>query len=220
MRAVEIVLLAMTWMRSGFCLAGMDPATGRWVRPVKPAGQWQELADRNGEPIHIGDRLRLVDPCPRPQPPHSEDVVTAGLVRVGRLPPGQLLHRLREWAEDEGALRQTLAGEGRSLCLVRVDRFWTAHQEADLHRTRLAFRIGTTVYQNRTALPGYPCTDLVWRAYKGAGGADPSPRETYLAIGLSRAFTDRRGFPVPPSPMVVAVLTVPPLATRMGPVAC
>jgi hypothetical protein len=69
----EVLLLAMTKMQSGICVAGFtpetDPRTGlRWVRPVRDFDTVQpgDMTDANGRLYQCSDivELHLLEPLP------------------------------------------------------------------------------------------------------------------------------------------------------------
>jgi len=80
----RILGLAVTRLASGFCFAGLDLETGRWIRPVRP--KVQSEYDRALLPCDFGclapHRFALAvseweDLCPAPTPPHVEDWLLA-----------------------------------------------------------------------------------------------------------------------------------------------
>ena len=215
----DILILAVTRMRGGVCIAGMttdrDPiARLRWVRPVK-----QHSALLLGD-IRYADRalMRIGDVVvwrlgeAHPDPPHVEDV----LVDPVRDPP-RLLRRLdsgrlaRFCAEHlDRAPDDVLIHETRSLCLARpavVEAWWSYDPYNGHYEARMAFRAGGFDTGER----GVAVTDLAWRALGRAwlaGGerlrlGDAALRERigdiYLTVGRGRTFEGRRW------PLVVGV---------------
>src|SRR5690349_8033067 len=95
-RSPDILILAVTRMRGGVCVAGMatepDALSGlRWVRPVKQhsgllAG---DIRYADGALMRIGDVVVWQLGPARPDPPHVEDVLVDPVRH-----PAQLLRRL------------------------------------------------------------------------------------------------------------------------------
>ena len=215
----DILILAVTRMRGGVCVAGMtterDQTSGlRWVRPVKPSGALLpgDIRYPGGALMRIGDVVawRLGDP--RPDPPHVEDVLVDP-VRA----PARLLRRLdserraRFCAEHlDRAAGDVLLHEKRSLCLLRPDTIaaWWSYDAYNGHyEARVAFQAGDFATGER----GIPVTDLAWRALgrvwlRGSERlrlADAELRERigdlFLTVGRGRTFEGRRW------PLVVGV---------------
>ena len=72
---MRIVVNHLTRMQAGFfCVAGVDLATGRHVRPVLQSGQLGvELLARHGGPFDMANVVELGEAIPTPEPPHVED---------------------------------------------------------------------------------------------------------------------------------------------------
>ncbi len=227
----EVLVLAMTEMRSGICTAGLtmkpDPVTGlRWVRPVREFDTVQpgDMTDAHGRAVQCCDvvELKLVEP--RPDPPHVEDWLTDFVRHRPRL-----LRRLEgEKRADffgkylDQAPEEVLVDHSRSLCLVEPECVW-AHFSLDAYsgkyEARLGFSLGGDADHPRAVSPrGVPVTDLKWRAagrfWLGVeGGTLPLDHHSllehlgaealYLAVGLSRRW---RGVCWP---LVVGVHVVP-----------
>lgn len=208
----EILILAVTRMRGGVCVAGMtaerDPITClRWVRPVKPHRQLLpgDIRYPDGALMRLGDVVAWGLGEPRPDPPHVEDVLVdpvrdrAELRR--RLDPA---HRARFCAGHlDRAPEDVLVHEIRSLCLLRPDSAtaaWSHDSYSGHYEARMAFRLGDFSTEER----GIPVTDVAWRALGRAwleGRArleldDVALRERvgdlYLAIGRGRMYEGRR----------------------------
>jgi hypothetical protein len=215
----DILILAVTRMRGGVCVAGMttepDPVTGlRWVRPVKQHSALLpgdiRYADRTL--MRIGDVVAWRLGEARPDPPHVEDV----LVDPVR-DPARLLRRLhserraRFCAEHlDRAPDDVLIHETRSLCLARpaaVEAWWSYDPYNGHYEARMAFSTGDFDTGER----GVAVTDLAWRALGRAwlgggellclGDAALHERigEIYLTVGRGRTFEGRRW------PLVVGV---------------
>ena len=215
----NILILAVTRMRGGVCVAGMttdpDPIAGlRWVRPVKQhsallAG---DIRYADGTLMRLGDVVAWPMGEARPSPPHVEDV----LVDPVRDPP-RLLRRLdskrlaRFCAEHlDRAPDDVLLHETRSLCLAgpgAVEAWWSYDSYNGYYEARMAFRAGGFDSGER----GVAVTDLAWRALGRAwlAGAerlrlgDAALRERigdiYLTVGRGRTFEGRHW------PLVVGV---------------
>jgi hypothetical protein len=215
----DILILAVTRMRGGVCVAGMttepDPvARLRWVRPVKQHGALLlgDIRYGDGALMRIGDVVAWRLGEARPDPPHVEDVLvdpvraTARLLR--RLGPER---RVRFCAEHlDRAPDDVLIHETRSLCLAQpaaVEAWWSYDLYNGHYEARIAFRAGGFDTGER----GVAVTDLAWRALGRAwlaGGerlrlGDAALRERigqlYLAVGRGRTFEGRRW------PLVVGV---------------
>lgn len=211
---MEVIILAVTYMQNGFCFAGMTK-DGRWVRPVLPSrNQWTSLYYENGEPICIGDVIK-VNGRNRPDPPHTEDIEVKGFNKVDKLTHKQLISLLEKHSESLTSLHDTLDRNGRSLCLIKVSSFRIVHiKDNDIRRTRLAFTLvdHAQEYINTTLTPGYPCSCLHWRGIQLHRLTLPmSANNKFMCIGLARGFYGDRGQWVDPAPMVISVITDPPL---------
>jgi hypothetical protein len=170
-----LVMLAVTVMKTGVCIAGVRPdAPGTWVRPVREFGSVL-LGDITYAPAPGGERSSAVPHVmrpfdvvafelgrARPDPPHVEDW-TCDFAHhrprlLGQLPEGERAALL----DAARAAPETLWDRGaRSLGTLPVD---------DL---RASFRQDTYSgkYEARLAFAGLPhdvtsaaCTDLKWRA--------------------------------------------------------
>jgi hypothetical protein len=208
----DMLILAVTRMRVGVCVAGMvgapdSPTRLRWVRPVKARGQLLpgDIRYPDGALMRLGDVVNWRLGPPRPEPPHVEDVLVdpvrerATLQR--RLDPGR---RARFCATHlDTAPEDVLVNETRSLCLLRpaaLRATWSHDPYSGHYEARVAFQAGRFATDER----GIPATDLAWRALGRewlAGHArleldDTALRERigdiYLAIGRGRAFEGRR----------------------------
>jgi hypothetical protein len=214
-----ILILAVTRMRGGVCVAGMttepDPVAGlRWVRPVKQHGTLLvgDIRYADGALMRIGDVVMWQLGEARPDPPHMEDVLVdpvrcpAGLLR--RLDTGR---RARFCAEHlDRAPDDVLLHETRSLCLARptATMAWWSYDAYNGHyEARMAFRVGGFDTGSR----GVAVTDLAWRALGRVWlDGDQELRlderalrerlgDIYLTIGRGRVFEGRRW------PLVVGV---------------
>jgi hypothetical protein len=215
----DILILAVTRMRGGVCVAGMttepDPATRlRWVRPVKQHSALLvgDIRYADGALMRIGDVVAWRLGEARPDPPHVEDVLVdpvrhpAKLLR--RLDSGRRAHFCAEHLDR--ASDDVLLHEIRSLCLARptaATAWWSYDPYNGHYEARMAFQVG----RFDTGERGVAVTDLAWRALGRlwlAGKpqlrlSDAALRERlgdiYLTIGRGRVFEGRRW------PLVVGV---------------
>jgi hypothetical protein len=230
MPPTEVLILAVTKMVGGICIAGMttepDPVTGlRWVRPTCEHGHVRlgDITTAGQQILQPFDVVALNILRPRPQPPHIEDWV-ADFVRqrpriVRRLEGARRASFLSRYLDQ--APEQVLESQHRSLCLVKPDSVsgcfrldgYSGHFEA-----RLAFGVRGRMYRGSPGKGGLPVTDLRWRALGRAwlpetGGwtefdaGDLEARfdiqDLFLAVGLTRSFRGRFW------PIVVGVHTCP-----------
>jgi hypothetical protein len=226
----EVLILAVTKMLGGVCIAGMtadrDPVTGlRWVRPVRDYAHvlLGDITTADGQVLSPFDVVALNLLQPRPSPPHTEDWIT-DFVRIRpciiRRPEGlRRAHFLRKHLDT--APQEVLEGQQRSLCLLKPEwlkgRF-RLDEYSGQFEARLAFGANGRTYRGSYAQGGVPVTDLKWRALGRAwlpkqGGwaefvmddleARLGVQEVYLAVGLSRPYQGACW------PMVIGVHTVP-----------
>jgi hypothetical protein len=229
MAAQEILILAVTQMLGGVCIAGMstegDPATGlRWIRPVREFEHvlLGDVTAVDGTVIRPFDVAEFHLLRARPSPPHIEDWITdfarPRLRVVRRLEGERRAAFLRKYVDPDPA--SVLENQARSLCLVRPD--WIrASLELDAYtgklEARLALALGPHRYRGAREA-GLSVTDLRWRALgctrlPESGGilevdmdalrARLGLQDLFLAIGLTRAFQGAHW------PMVVGVHVVP-----------
>jgi hypothetical protein len=179
----EVLLLAMTRMRSGICVAGftpeLDPVTGlKWVRPVRDFDTVQpgDMCDTDDCLFQCGDVIALHLIEPRPVPPHVEDWLADFVYQRPR--------RLRRL---EGTKRAALFSRyldpspedvvvycKRSLCLVKpaqVCAYFSLDAYSQKFEARMSFAlVGSTQAGQaaneiwRTGAQGITVTDLKWRA--------------------------------------------------------
>lgn len=226
----ELLILALTRMRSGICTAGMtlepDPVTGlRWVRPVRDFDTvlLGDMTTTAGQLLQCGDVAILNLLTPRPQPPHVEDWVTDFVrvrPRLARRLQGD--RRAQFFAEHlDHTPADVLCQHTRSLCLVQPQRVWasfTLDPESNTYEARMGFELaGDANHPRALASRGVAVTDLKWRALGRVwlGGASSLSLEhaallerltassLYLAVGLSRNWAGEHW------PLVVGVHSVP-----------
>jgi len=236
MAVQEVLVLAMTKMKSGICTAGFthetDAITGlRWVRPVRESDTVLpgDMTDANGRLVQCGDVIELDLLAPRPDPPHVEDWLTDFVrhrPRVLRRLEGErrarLFARCLDRAPDDVLLHHT-----RSLCLVRPDQVW-ARFSLDRYSGKYETRMGFTLTSGgdfwTTGRRGASVTDLKWRALGRRWLGEKSRALTldhdallerldaeavYLAVGLSRLWQGKYW------PLVVGVHVVPDYEVEM-----
>jgi len=220
----EVLILAMSRMRSGICAAGMtterDTVTSlRWVRPVREFDTLLpgDLSDPNGHLFQCSDVIELNLVSPRPDPPHVEDWVTDFIRcrprlarRLGSERRADFFARHLDRAPEDVLTHQT-----RSLCLVKPE-YVSASFSLDAYSGKYEARMGFALPHDM-ARTSVSVTDLKWRALgrtwlRNGGqltlehsalverlGADT----LYLALGLSRNYQGQYW------PLVVGVHVVP-----------
>lgn len=226
----EVLVLAMTKMRSGICTAGFsrerDPVTGlRWVRPVREFDTVQsgDMTDIDGRPLQCCDVVELNLIEPRPDPPHVEDWLTDFVHHRPRL-----LRRLEGERRAkffpkhlDRAPEDVLAHHTRSLCLVQPEQVW-AYFSLDTYSGKYQARmrfvlLGDANHPRATSRRGVSVTDLRWRALGRTWLGERSylaldhdallrrldAEAIYLAVGLSRTYQGEYW------PLVVGVHVVP-----------
>jgi hypothetical protein len=173
----EVLILAMTKMKSGICTAGFvterAPVTGlRWVRPAREFDTVlpEDMLDPDGHLILCGDVVALNLVTPRPDPPHVEDWITDFVHRRPR--------RLRHLEGDKRAAffpqyldqapEQVFIDHARSLCLVEPEQVWaffSLDRYSGKYQARLRFTLPGEVQCPRAMQRRGLCvTDLKWRA--------------------------------------------------------
>lgn len=230
MSAQEVLVLAMTHMRSGICVAGLttapDPVSGlRWVRPVKEHGTVRlgDMTDEAGRVAQCSDVVELELVRPRPQPPHTEDVLTDFVYhRPTLLRRLQGERRQRFFAAHlDKSPEHVLIHQSRSLCLVHPDEVWASFAldpMSEKYQARMGFRLGDVRHEHANSRRGVPVTEVKWRAL-GREWMCASPGELelegpslaerlnaaqiYLGLGLSRGYEGRHWL------MVTGVHVVP-----------
>jgi hypothetical protein len=209
----SLVLLAVTRMLSGFCIAGID-GRGVWRRPVKPNGALLlgDVSYRDRVLMRPFDRVDLGIQRDVPEPPHVEDCRCDFLhprpACTGHLDPAERAAFLAAHAEPSPSF--LLNGE-RSLALFRPEKL-AASFHLDGYSGRYEARIRLSEVGDER---GLPCTDLRWRArgrtlVPPEGGVIKLTHQElvqhlgtdaiYLALGLAR---ERDGHY---TPLVVGVL--------------
>lgn len=221
----EIILLAVTKMLAGFCLAGIRPESGAWVRPVRDFGVLQlgDISYADRAVLQPFDRADLALTKPRPQPPHTEDWLWDCLrvrpKRTGRLPEGERLVFLRAHRDPSPAAILG-AHPSRSLGLTEPANL-EALFDLDPYSGKYEARLDLPdVSPGRTL----PVTDLKWRAL-GRGLVGPQKpalrlfpadlrrqwgmEQIFVVLGLSRTHEGKIW------PLVVGVHTIPDYAAAI-----
>lgn len=202
----EILILAMTRMKSGICTAGIVAESHAesvhvWVRPVKEFGTvlLGDMTAADGQIIRVNDVVGLNLLRRRPDPPHAEDWVTDFVKQ-----PPRILRRL------EGENRATffadhidrnparvLVEHTRSLCLVQPVDFWCDFfwdRYSGKYNARMGFHLDARFGQATSAPAGLIVTDLAWRALGREWMNEAAPRSAHnrQTLRLNRAETLQR----------------------------
>jgi hypothetical protein len=168
----DMLILAVTRMRSGVCIAGMsgaaDPISGlRWVRPVKQRGPLLagDIRYADGQLMRAGDVVNWRMGAPRPDPPHVEDVLVNPIRDRPRLLRNLSAVQRAQFcsAHLDRAAADVLCHTTRSLCLLRPDAAcatWRLDRYSGHYEARIAFQW----HDFSTGERGIPATDLAWRA--------------------------------------------------------
>ncbi len=230
MPANEVLILAMTYMRSGICTAGLlqqpDEVTHlRWVRPVKEHDTLRlaDMTDAGGRVVQTGDVVELDLQKPRPQAPHTEDWIADFIYHRPRwLRRLEGDHRARFLAGHlDRAPQEVIVHQTRSLCLVKPAEVWARFSrdpQSGEFEARLGFRLPGVGHERASSSHGIPVTDLKWRAL-GRTWLSQAPGELvftgpelagrlqatdiYLALGLSRDYQNKHWL------LVIGVHVVP-----------
>jgi hypothetical protein len=211
----ETLVLAVTRMLGGVCIAGMttdpDPISGlRWVRPVREGGHVLigDITTAEGVMLRPFDVVEFNLLRPQPSPPHGEDWITDFVQHrphiVRRLEGERRARFLHRYLDCDP--HQVLDWHERSLCLLEPDWIkgcFRLDAYSGKFSARLGFGHGGKRYAGSYAEGGLPVTDLKWRALGRTwlpqdGGwtefdaddleARLGVEEIYLAIGLTRSF--------------------------------
>lgn len=164
-------------------VAGVDAATGAWVRLVGPGGTHALPLDlltlADGGRAAALDTVRLAGVSPLPRPPFVEDVLPDLATPPARVAALEERARSRTFAELAAPHLDTLlpagkrvltpkdfqpGGRQRSLVLLRPDQFGAIHLawEGEDVRVGVSFRHRGQAYGGPT---GLECTDLRLRAF-------------------------------------------------------
>ncbi|MCL7453331.1 MAG: hypothetical protein M8467_09810 [Anaerolineae bacterium] len=213
MAVKEVLLLAVTRMLGGVCVAGMtaepDPVTRlRWVRPVRDYGHilLGDITTAEGQLLQPFDVVEFSLLRPQPDPPHSEDWITDFRQRpkvVRRLQGERRSHFLRTYQDTDPD--QVLRNHERSLCLFQpqwIKGCFRLDAYSGKFDARLSFGLDGQRYLGSHAKGGLSVTDLRWRAL-GRSWLPPDGgwvdfdmgdlevrfgiQEVYLSAGLTRS---------------------------------
>ena len=231
----EVLILAMTQMRSGICVAGMtcktDPVTClQWVRPIRDFDTVQlgDMTNDDGQVACCCDVIEMNLVEPRPDPPHVEDWLTDF---VHHRP--QLMRRLADEKRAnffprhlDRAPEDVFHHHTRSLCLIQPEQIW-ARFSLDGYSGKFEARMGFVLaadanHPQATSRRGITVTDLKWQAlgrswFGKEGGRLALDQDAlwewlgadtiYLTVGLSRNWQGEYW------PLVVGVHVVPDYRT-------
>ena len=230
----EVLIMAMTRMRSGICTAGFinepHPASHlRWVRPIKEFGTLLigDMSQADGCAVQVGDIVELNLVRAKPDAPHFEDWVTDFVKKRPRI----ICHST---AQERAAFlakhcdknsADVLHDQSRSLCLLRPEALWanfTQDSYSGHYEARLGFQLAGYTYPATNLHRGLPVTDLKWRALGRNWLAQAQAERLeldqlelhtrlqaeaiYLGIGLSRSFKGKIW------PLIIGVYPIPDYA--------
>lgn len=212
----NFIILAVTKTYDKFCIAGMNE-NGKWIRPL-PVGKekfWRSERYTNGEFIKVGDVWEIAeyeDEYDIHSPGHTEDL------RLLQSPKfkehytnNKLLNFVEAFKEDKTALSNTLNGVSRSLCLVKAENFKKFLFDNPFNgrkQARFTFLFEGNHYNNTTSTPGFPITDLKWRAYTFQQIKTTNDwNNIFICIGLARTEPKKRVDRE--YPMIISVITDP-----------
>lgn len=226
----EVLILAVTRMHGGVCIAGMttepDATTGlRWIRPTREFGHvlLGDITTRDGAVLRPFDVVRFDCLAPRADPPHIEDCVVDFIrnrPRIDRHLEGQRrAHFLANYLDH--APHEVLDDQRRSLCLIKpewIKGSFRLDEYSGKYDARLGFGLRGRAYRGSYTKGGLSVTDLKWRAL----GRDWLPtqggwtefdagdlearfgiQQIYVAVGLSRSYQGNLW------PLIIGVHTVP-----------
>jgi len=188
----DILILAITRMHSGICLAGVNLKTHRgesfiprfltkaaypkvydWVRPIKSYGTLQpdDLTDANGTRISNFDVVRMNLLSWHPNRPHIEDWVMdfnrEKPVILRKVPESQHAELL-DFLLDNSPNEVLKSSPSRSLCLIKPDEINKVIFDPGIrygkYEARIIFNFAGQDYLGTPKSPGLPCTDLKFRA--------------------------------------------------------
>ncbi len=133
---MKLICLANSYKSGGRCVAGIEPISGRWIRPVSKgvngalsSEQSSAINGGTSRPVRPLDLIEIgiVKPCPAPNQPENVEVGASkwriegkvALSDLGRfvIPDGPLLHGTTDRVAESDA-----RGIGASLCIIKVER--------------------------------------------------------------------------------------------------
>ncbi|MCL4833604.1 MAG: hypothetical protein KJZ86_14270 [Caldilineaceae bacterium] len=197
----EILILAMTRMKSGICTAGIvaEPhpeSVHAWVRPVKEFGTLLlgDMTTAGGQVVRVNDVVSLNLLRPRPDPVHAEDWITDFVKQ-----PPRILRRLQgEKRADFFASHidrrpaQVVVEHSRSLCIVQPMDFWCDFfwdHYSGKYQARMGYHLDPRFGKAADAPTGLIVTDLAWRGLgrEWLTAATPQPARPVQTLRLDRA---------------------------------
>lgn len=206
---MQIVVNHLTRMQKGFmCVAGVDPATGRHVRPVLTGQMRTDMLACHGGPFELGYRVELGETTFVGKVPEIEDraFAAAAAKRLDQVPPDRFWQLLTELAADTLAevFGPDLQPFGATGCGVlefhgwrSLGCYWAHHPAvhlqtaADHPRIRFTFEEGPRRYSVAvTDIRLYgedhvtPDAAAVQSLQQGIAGRE----RALVSVGLSRAY--------------------------------
>lgn len=190
---------------------------GNWIRPL-PVGKekfWASVKYPNNELIKVGDVWGITEykkELDDISPGHTEDIRLFKNPTLHKsLTNRELISFAQKFRDDEAALWKTLNAESRSLCLVKANNFENFLHENSFNgkiQARITFSYRGKQYNNTTSTPGFPITDLKWRAYTYQQISVPNAwNSVYICVGLARP-EPKKGLNSE-YPMIISVITDP-----------
>ncbi|MDI6735777.1 MAG: hypothetical protein QME42_06235 [bacterium] len=220
----NLVILAMTKMANGVCIAGIEPETGQWIRPVRldvsdPMEHCIQLTDFiiKGQPQikYLGlSQFGLKEP--KPEPPHIEDWLIDRRVKpklVKELSNSEKIEFLKAHSHQDDL--PNLEGLKYSLGMITPEDF-SFHFKPNKAGDDIAVRVDFSV--NSRNYSDIPCSDIKMRAlgrkvlsYLGKSEHrlfrqdfdKKGYEQVFFAMGLTRPYKDKNWL------MVIGVHTVP-----------
>lgn len=198
-----VTILAVTKAYDRFCIAGLNE-DGQWVRPMPtdPSASdpqsrfWtrEQLKMASGKFVKPGDvwDVNGRQPTRYLHPNHVEDyVVTQGSFHHS-LTNNQLIQFLRTHAEDSIAFNNTVLGNGRSLCLVKVLSFKTEVFEYQGKKDPKIYLMGInfSLDNPQVKFKNYKLKDCKWAGLV-LQGYSSSFNKVYACIGLATQFNGK-----------------------------
>lgn len=186
-----VTILAVTKTSNDrFCIAGLDE-DGDWVRPIftedPNARFWpREQLMISDEFVKSGDvwEIKGRQPTILQYPNHVEDYVVTKRSFSRSLNNNQLIKFLRTHSEDVTVFNDTVMGQGRSLCLVKIRSFRTEvfYNKPKLYLTGDNFSLDNPhVRFNNYIIKDCKWSGLVMQDYHQW----PKFSEVYACIGLA-----------------------------------
>jgi hypothetical protein len=195
---MRITIVAVTNAFTEFCIAALTD-DGKWVRPIPGAvGSrfWRrdQLLSSNGHFISAGDVFEIQGHTPLrfQYPNHTEDFVVTNWAYIGSWSNDQLMDFLDARCEGEQSFQQTVQGQGRSLCLVKVSGFTSRCEVWDERKkAKMAFSSSLFDVSNpKTKYKDYIVKDCKWeRVILSEVTLPQTWNKVYLCLGLATRTT-------------------------------